>query len=131
MFAGPTAVACPVVFYRNAVSHKIKIKINVKYSLHKRGTHDVIEIQPAKLLALEAIPGHVRLRFGEIDYRSHASPAIQCVYLVCVHTCIYGRDNSVCVYIQREVIVCAHTCIYTYNMLCVLHDMKTDMLCVV
>lgn len=112
MFAGPTAVPLPVVSYRNAVSHKIIIKFNVKYSLHKRGTHDVMEIHPANLPALEAIPGHVRLRFGEIDYRSHSSPAIQCVHLVCVYSvyvCCYTATKCssmgeirVCVCIYRE-----------------------------
>ena len=100
MLAGPTAAACPVVVYRNAVSHKIKIKVNAECSLHRRGTHDMLELHPARLLALEAVPGHVRMRLAELEYRSHAGPAIECVHLVCVHTRICGRDNSVCIYTE-------------------------------
>ncbi len=72
-----------VVSYRNAVTHNIKI--NVKCGPHKRDTHDVLEIDPAGLEALQADPLDVGMSLGELEHKRHAGPAIQCVHLVCIH----------------------------------------------
>ena len=101
---------------------QIKIKVNAECSLHRRGTHDMLELHPALLLALEAVPGHVRMRLAELEYRSHAGPAIECVHLVCVYSvcvCCYTATKCssmgeirVCVYTQRYITVRAQVYIY-------------------
>ena len=84
---------------------------SVVYTREALTMHDVLEVHPAFLLATEAVPGHVRMRLAELEYRNHAGPVIQCVHLVCVYSAYVG-EITVCLYIQRYITVHAQVYIY-------------------